>query len=732
MLREQQTLKPGLFRLPEDRVDSNILIPSFREASSVTGAFGWFTAGWISQLAPGLADYLNREDSKPVQFTVAPAIFPRVRCAIEQGVQMSEEEAAELVADVFINGRACAGRMGIHALDCLSWMVATEMLLLRIAVPTPDSNYHPKLWLFDDGKDQLLARGSGNATGHGVSTGVEHLDVDVSWLTGSATKVKSGCEMLNDWAQGNSPGIQKVVSLPDGIAEGIIKTAPETAPQPTDYNPGRAKQTPRRSVPQLRIPDSLKWGEGDYAHQSEAVRNWEGGEAPERGVISMATGAGKTITALICATRAQDRLKGKPLLVVISAPSVPLISQWCDEVKKFGIEALTPTLSRNKTHELTRMFRLLRGGGTQVVVVTNRLLCTTSFQQTVATKVRDSSGNIATLLISDEAHSLGADSFVSNKPEFFERRLALSATPERQYDPDGTEEIFSYFGPKVYEFGLDQAIGFCLVPYSYFVHVCTLTVDELERFEHLTRRIGAAMNSKGENDEATGLQQLLLQRRKIIETAESKIDLLKEVLIHREPDQLDRALIYASAKNPAQYEKISALLTDLGIKWGQVTEATTRQPKKLISLFESFDKGNIQVLLAKKVLDEGVDIPSTREAFIVASSTIEREWVQRRGRVLRTSTGKNRAIVHDFLSVPPAASLVCYNTKSIKKIVTNELERAFSFARNADNLAGENGIDEDLARIRSAYWSNARNLNGSFNESNELVVASGTPRGKLW
>ena len=93
------------------------------------------------------------------------------------------------------------------------------------------------------------------------------------------------------------------------------------------------------------------------------------------------------------------------------------------------------------------------------------------------------------MLIGDEAHTLGAESFIANKPEFFERRLALSATPERQYDPDGTEEIFDFFGPPVYEFGLDKAIGFCLVPYDYYVHATTLDGEELHEFEVLTDRI---------------------------------------------------------------------------------------------------------------------------------------------------------------------------------------------------------------------------------------------------
>ena len=223
MLTDERTLKPGLFPLPDVRVARNILIPGFRAATTIRGAFGWFTAGWIQQLAPGLAVYLTRDDTEPMEFTVAPALFPAERRAVERGAQMTEEEAAQLVADVFVEGRVDAGPLARHALDCLSWMIAADSLQLRIAVPTPESNYHPKLWLFDDGENQVLARGSGNATGKGVAAGVEHLDVDVSWQSDS--RVPAGITMLDNWSTGQSPGIARVFDLPEAVARDIIQTA---------------------------------------------------------------------------------------------------------------------------------------------------------------------------------------------------------------------------------------------------------------------------------------------------------------------------------------------------------------------------------------------------------------------------------------------------------------------------------------------------------------------------
>ena len=750
MLANGQSIRPGLYRLPDDPVGPRVLIPGFKSATSVRGAFGWFSAGWIARLAPGLAEYLNREDTKPIDFTVAPTLFPKERAAAEQSISVSPEEAARRVSHLFVGGRADASALGRHALDCLAWMLATGKLRLRIAVPRTDSNYHPKIWLFDDGSHQMLARGSGNATGHGVTSGVEHLDVDVTWIDHSRRRVWDGISMLDDWAQGHSQGIAEVLELPDALRRGIIRTAPDAAPTRDDYteavikdnSPQWAANATERlrarflepatpAHPRLSVPKSLSWREGPYAHQGEAVTAWESPPKPEHGTISMATGAGKTITALICAARVQDRLEAStPFLVIISAPSVPLLLQWQEEVLRFGIKAVLPSREARVDLALTKLFRGLSAGGTHVAVVTNNLLCSPEFQSTVARKLERSGGRIQTLLVGDEAHTLGAVGFVSHKPQFFERRLALSATPERQYDPDGTEELFAFFGPPVYEFGLDRAIGFCLSPYNYYVHAATLDSVELEEFSRLTRRIGAAMGLADE-DEPDGLTSLLIARRRIIETAQSKLSLLRTVLERRGPRSLEQVLIYASAKNPRQFEEIAAMLTELSIRWAPVTQHTTAKPRLLEATLSTFANGGYQVLLAKKVLDEGVDIPSIREAFIVASSTVEREWVQRRGRVLRRHPGKPWAIVHDFLALPPTQLCQGDNSADTKKIIRTELDRAYSFAAHARNAAGDEGILSTLQNIRTAYWPDG-DAAAVLHKPGDQVIAPAIPQGRPW
>ena len=659
MLSNEPTLRPGLFRLPDQPVASSILIPSFRAAKRVRGAFGWFSAGWIERLAPGLAEYLNRIDTDPIDFTVAPAWFAQERTAAERGVRMTAQEAAELIVDVFVKGRADASALSRHALDCLAWMIATQTLRLRIAVPTPDSNYHPKIWLFEDGVNRVLARGSGNATDRGVAGGVEHIDVDVSWLPESEPRVRDGVAMLDDWSRGTSRGIEEVVELPEALARDIIRTAPQEVPRPNDYakaaaGNGAQRQTATPRERRLQIPEHLVWRTGPYAHQSEAVTSWEAGETPETGVIAMATGAGKTLTALICATRSQERLNGKPFLIVVSAPSIPLIMQWRDEVKKFGVNPVAPSLESDTNKALTRLFRGLRGGGTHVAIITNNLLCTPSFQSTVVEKIHSRGRTVPTMLIADEAHTLGAESFVNNKPEFFEKRLALSATPERQYDPDGTEEIFEFFGPPVYEFGLDRAIGFCLVPYK-LLRPRELVERGRTRRVRTSSQGGSARRWAQERPKRTPALQRPADhaRRRIIETGQSKIALLREVLTRRRgPRDLDTRSHLRIGKEPgAVRSEIGEAVDGHSRSSGSpVTQDTTRNPKltRAKSLTRSRSGAN-QVLLGEEgARRRGRHPEHPRGVHRRLIDGRARVGAAPRTRAAPSTPGKPWAIVHDF------------------------------------------------------------------------------------
>ena len=342
MLRDEPTIRPNLYRLPAEPLASDILIPAFRQATSVRGAFGWFSAGWIRTLAAGLAVYLARSDVQPMEFTIAPALFTSERVAIERAVLSPEAAVQRVEEEILLATQPDAGALANHAVDCLTWMIARNRLFLSIAVPIPGANYHPKIWLFSDGHDSVAVRGSANATGRAQEAAIEHMDVDCTWV--SSTRVRAAEAMVNDWAAGRDPVLERTVPLPVALRERLLRIAPSEPPEQADYERAVARSesammpTPVRRI--FAIPRGLEWRSGKYRQQGEAVDAWE--SAGRRGILAMATGAGKTIAALISAYRAWQEHDG-PFLLVVSAPTTALVLQWNAECKRFGLAPLNPS-----------------------------------------------------------------------------------------------------------------------------------------------------------------------------------------------------------------------------------------------------------------------------------------------------------------------------------------------------------------------------------------------------
>jgi len=697
MLRDEATIRPNLYRLPAEPLGRDILIPAFRQATSVRGAFGWFSAGWIHTLAAGLAVYIARADVQAIEFTIAPAVFASERTAIERAVLSPEGAARRVEEEILRATLPDAGALANHAVDCLTWMIARNRLFLSIAIPVPGANYHPKIWLFCDGQDTVAVRGSANATARAHEAAVEHMDVDCTWV--SATRVRAAESMVNDWAAGKDPILERTVPLPVALRERLLQLAPPEPPQQADYERAVARSEDAMMPTSVRrifsIPSGLEWRTGKYSQQGEAVDAWE--SAGRRGILAMATGAGKTIAALIAAYRAWQEHDG-PFLLIVSAPTTALVLQWNAECKRFGLAPLNPSpgmpAGRDILGNMMQRLRSSRYGPAESLVVTNDALTTPSFLEAVR-YARDTIDNLAVMLVADEVHTVGVPSFLSAAPEFIELRLGLSATPVRQYDEDGTGQLLTYFGDTVYEFGLDRAIGVCLVPYDYFFDIVYLDDVELAEFRQLCERIArrvAAASGFDARDKA--LQMLLIRRREILENAHAKVAFLGNLLRQtRSPRHL---LVYTTSKNPEQMEAAARVLDERGVAYSRVTQAESRNRKKLAQILDSFSRGNIEVLLAKKVLDEGVDIPQAREAILLASSTVEREWIQRRGRILRPAPGKMYATIRDILALPPPSDIKYEDV--VLAAISRELDRVRAFGRSARNARGVLKAIEEVHR----------------------------------
>ena len=445
------------------------------------------------------------------------------------------------------------------------------------------------------------------------------------------------------------------------------------------------------------IPADLVYNEGSFAHQGKAVAAWCG--AGFRGVLEMATGSGKTITSMICACKLYEQYK--PLLIVVAAPHVPLIEQWCDEIIPFGLRPVNLTTlgnAQSRTKELQRINRRIRYGNStvEIVVVSHKTLCTRDFSDVIR------SFNCDKLLIADEAHNLGSFSFIKDPPEFYEHRLALSATPVRQYDEEGTDALFDFFGQSVFQFTLEEAIGFCLVEYDYFAHPVTLNSEEMDKWYSLTERI--KQNTWRESDEKSSelLLKLRQDRRTILETAKGKLACLSNLLSQETSSTLKHTLIYATDKEPEQLKAINNLLREQGILSHQLTAEETSDREKTMKIIQDFQNGNIKILTAKRVLDEGVNIPQIRKAYILASTTVERQWVQRRGRLLRkcSEIGKEFSVIHDFVVFPPkTGEKLDDDARNLVQSELNRVQEFFNLARNAGYNDGPLNVIDKLTRL---------------------------------
>jgi len=574
-----------------------------------------------------------------------------------------------------------------------------------------DALFHPKVWLIVDGTDTLAIHGSSNLTVSGLSKNYEQVSVTRSWSDDSSRYIVQEFrgEFEKFWSR-TSPECT-VIDFPDAVAKRLVREfSSERAPTEEellallDATNGELSIVPPRR--QFHIPAHLNYTTGDFSHQGEAADAFE--EHGFRGILAMATGSGKTITSMIAAHKLYE--KRKKLLIVVAAPYLPLISQWCEEISEFGLVPVNLSLisgakARNsEVAAAARRLRLSNAAIAEALVATHNTLCDPTFQAAL------SRVDVPILLIADEVHNLGREEFIGRPPEEIPFRLGLSATPIRQYDAEGTAALQAYFGQTIFSFTLEQAIGVCLVPYDYQIHPIELTEDELDRWTELTERIKRDWWKASDTNagDSTYLQTLLQRRRLILESAQRKLQVLSRLLDLAGPSSLRYTLIYATDKDPGQLAAVNQLLRDKGISFHELTSEETCDRALTRRVVEAFQRGDLQVLTAKRVLDEGVNIPQISKAYILASTTVERQWVQRRGRLLRKCSAiqKTSSSIHDFLVVPPATAA----DSDTKTIVKGELARVTEFSKLSRNFGAQDGALAVIDPIVRRFFTDPEDL----------------------
>lgn len=679
-------LEPIYF-VNEHDIDREVFLPIVEIASSISCMSGFFSSGALSELAISLSHFLAAKD-KPLRFIVSPNLEKQDLEALKIALGAGEN----LIPLLFPGYEPSEDNLRSRAVNALAYLVATGRLSMKLGLQR-QGLFHTKCWIFETEFGGITIHGSVNATRSGLSANTEQIGLSKEWENDADKKVVGKIRKTFESLWNGEYEQVQTIEVNDetiGYLSKIYEKNRDVTDWPSYLNDkilkefGSPEGAKRKS--KLEVPGWLNYRTGEYAHQGKAVNAWlEKG----KGILSVATGGGKTLTSLVAASKVGSREES--LLVVVAVPTKALLDQWSEDVKAFSVTPLN-TYGRPKSEikrELKGQIRRLRLGvsNNEVIVMTHEAL-----KSELIDILEKASADIPLMLIGDEVHNLGSAGFQSKAKYCFKYLLGLSATHVRQFDEEGTDFLIDYFGDVVYDFPLEKAIGTCLVPYDYHVHRVQLEDEEQEKWFELTekiRKLSYAAELSDGNSEKERWKILCLQRRRIVESAAGKVVRLASIL-PAEKNDIRRTLFFCTDKNPEQLESLNELLSRRAVNFHQVTAEETSSPKILSRVIASFGSGALQVLTSKRVLDEGFNIPQTETAYFLASNTVRRQWVQRLGRVLRLSpaTGKEKAVVHDFIVIPQLDSGKIDG--DLKSLLRSEFERMSFFSQLSSN-----GLESD-------------------------------------
>ena len=558
-----------------------------------------------------------------------------------------------------------------------SSLLASGVLEMRIAKTELTGIFHDKVGILEDSAgDYVSFIGSANETAAAWSGLVNHENLEVfNSTTGDSRRVSNHISYFEDLWSNRDSTVQTIdVRVVD---QEIFRVVP---PEPLKDILASIRNTARRSVevddreiPKIKL----------YDHQSEVLESWE--NAGHRGVITFATGGGKTITCIEAVSRwAKD---GKAAVVLV--PSEYLLHQWTNEFSKWVPNAKLLVVGGKGNgpgkwgRYLDAFTRDLHSESPRVVISTYASARSETFKSKLRTGKH-------LLLAADEVHNFGS---AQNRvlAEWLEAgaTLGMSATPERKWDESGTSAIFEYFGKKLDPaFTLDDALkAKVLSEYDYFFERCAFTAEEDEAWEEVTQRFVRAWLAAGKKM-TKKVTDILIERSRISKAAFNKTAKTVEIL-ETNFGLDDRWLVYC--ESISHLDDVSAAIRERAIPGLQVLEYHSRNAQEHTEAIKFLSKTG-GVMLAVKCLDEGVDLPRVNKAIIMASSTNPREYIQRRGRVLRKHPDKSSAQIYDLLS---------FRYQGDEPATCGEIERALLFSKSARNVASSLELESYQVRCQA-------------------------------
>ncbi len=702
------------YRSRLDNVIKDFYIPVLKQAVLYQRAVGFFSSTALVEMSAGICGLVK--NGGRIQLIASPHLSTEDIEAINSGLKRRDDVIEEALI------RQLSEPIGAEEtarLNLLSNLIASGILEIKIAFLETDNSvgmFHEKMGLMYDNDQNIIAfSGSMNESFNAFRQNYEAVDVFTSW-TSDENRVMAKQAAFNAMWNDYEPSI-RVRDFPK-VSDLIIKKyrTDKNTDLSIDETPFDAEQvdysvsTNADNGP--HIPSNVKM----RPYQIEAINNWA--DKAYRGIFDMATGTGKTYTAL-AAIATLYKATSQNLAVFIVCPYQHLVEQWKDDIIAFGMKPIvcySASVQRNWKDRLkTAATSFNIGVQNHFCVVTTNATFSSDYVQSIVKKMR---GNV--LLVVDEAHNFGAENLSTTLMDNVKYRLALSATIDRHGDPEGTNKLFEYFGEKCIEYTLKDAIdNNMLTPYYYYPVVVSLSETELGEYLDLTAKIrkNVHRDQRGKVILNEYAKMFLIKRARLVSGAVGKIDILRDLMKDYKDD--NHMLVYcgattmhdvdykegqAHADDIRQIDLVADLLgNELGMRVSKFTSEEDASERERIKA--DFDEGeHLQAVVAIRCLDEGVNIPSIKTAFIMASSTNPKEYVQRRGRVLRLFKGKTHAVIYDFVTLP--FPLECTDQveqevlESVKSLAMREIIRIKDFAAIAENPFDS---DELISQIQSAY-----------------------------
>ena len=701
-----------------DNVAKDFYVPLLSCAVKYQRAVGFFSSSILVEITKGIASLAERGGR--IQLVASPYLSDEDIQAIRSGY-----EQRDLIVKNAIRREMKEGKTEFEKarLNLLANLIADKILDIKIAFTEDDMKmgmYHEKMGILTDEEGNKVAfAGSMNESGTAMILNYETIDVFCSWKGEEdrvSAKENAFAAIWNDC----EPNI-KIIEFPElkqEIVEKYKRTIPDSTLDKREFAPDfdtilhRAFGIMPSYLP--KFPDNFKL----HDYQQDAINEWT--KRGYRGIFDMATGTGKTYTGLGALTTLSENLDYK-LAAIIVCPYQHLVEQWVEDIVKFNIKPIIGYSSSSQKDWKKRLEDAVRD---QKLKVKGKeffcFICTNAtfgsdYVQKLLLKIRSD-----TLLMVDEAHNFGAPYLSRLLYESYTYRLGLSATIERHEDEEGTDRLFSFFGEKCIEYTLERAIAEKkLTQYKYYPIIVTLDRDELDAYDNLSYEIAKCI-IKGKNGKIKlndRGKRLALQRARIVAGAKGKLSALEEAILPYKDDK--HILVYCGATKGLQQNQDYSDVDDEDLR--QIDEVTDLLGNKLqmeVSQFTSKEdveerevlkrefslSDTLKVLIAIKCLDEGVNIPMIKTAFILASTTNPKEYIQRRGRVLRLARGKDYAEIYDFITLPYAidevSSLTEQQVKRDLTLVRNEVARAEEFSRLAVNVVESASLIDE---IKDAY-----------------------------